>query len=172
MSERGLKEKLEMVTNTMVIAAVLLFGFVIYRSYIHPTESTQQGEPAAGTALPALPGYSWNQHNETLLLVMRKGCHFCEDSMPFYRKLLQVERDGKTKAHIVSVLPDEEIAAIRLLQQANLNTPVVASYPLSQLNVSGTPTVILVNHDGRVERSWVGEQQAEGQKAILDAIRN
>jgi hypothetical protein len=107
MSGRRFKEALEVVTSIMVIAGIILFGFVSYRILSHhPAESAQVAPegPAVGTVLPALPGYNWQQHSETLLLAIRKGCHFCEDSMPFYRKLLQAERNGDSKAFLVSVL--------------------------------------------------------------------
>jgi len=166
----GFKEKLEVVTNIMVIAGVLLFGFVLYRSYTNQAKLVQES-PAVGTVLPALPGYSWDGHSQILLLALRKGCHFCEDSMPFYRELLKAEKNGGSKAHLVSVLPDEEIDATRLLHDAQLDVPMVAPFQLQRLHVSGTPTLILVNGNGTVEKVWVGEQDAAGQQAILDAIR-
>ena len=172
MSGRGFKETLEVVTSITVIAGVLLLsGFVVYRSLNHPAESAQV-PPAVGAALPALPGYNWGQHSKTLLLVIRKGCHFCEDSLPFYRELLQAERNGDSKVFLISVLPDGEIDATHMLQDAQLDVPVVASFPLQQLHISATPTVVLVDRNGRVEHAWVGEQQAAGRKAILAAIRN
>ena len=166
------KEALEIVTSIMVVVGVLLFGFVVYRQLIHPTGAVQAAEPAEGTVLPALPGYNWAQHRETLVLAIRTGCHFCEDSMPFYRELLKAEKDGESKAYLVSLLPDAETAATHMLQDAQLDVPVVASVPLEQFHISATPTVILVDRNGRVEKTWVGEQQPTGQKAILDAIRN
>lgn len=70
------------------------------------------------------------------------------------------------------MLPDGETAATQMLQDAQLDVPMVASFPLQQFHISATPTVILVDRNGKVEKTWVGEQQAAGQKAILDAIRN
>jgi len=115
-SARRFKETLELVTSIIVIAAVLLFGFVVYRSSIHPAEAVQAAEPEVGTVLPALPGYSWGQHGKTLVLAMRTGCHLCEDSLPFYREIFTSEKVGKSKAYLVSVLPDAETAATNMLQ--------------------------------------------------------
>jgi hypothetical protein len=144
---------------------------VLYRSVTYKAKSAPEA-PAVGTFLPALPGYSWDGHRQVLLLALRKGCHFCEDSMPFYRELLKAEKSGGSKAHLVSVLPDGEVDATRLLQDAQLDMPVVAPFQLQRLHISGTPTVVLVDGNGRVENVWVGEQDAAGQQAILDAIRN
>ncbi len=166
----GLKEKLEVVTNIMVIAGVLVFGFVLYRSYTNHAGSAQEA-PAVGTVLPALPGYGWDGRSQSLLLALRKGCHFCEDSMPFYRELLNAQKSDGSKARLVAVLPDTEMDATRLLHDAQLDVPTVAPFQLAQLHISGTPTVILVDGKGRVEKVWVGEQDAAGQQAIRDAIR-
>jgi hypothetical protein len=169
----GFKEKLEMVTNIMVIASVLVSGFLLYRSYTNTNTSraTRLPEPAAGTVLPALPGYRWDGHSHILLLALRKGCRFCEESMPFYRELLKAEKSGGSKAHLVSVLPDPEMDATRLLHDAQLDLPIVTSFQLQRLHVSATPTLILVDGNGTVEKTWVGKQDAAGQQAILDAIR-
>jgi hypothetical protein len=91
--------------------------------------------------------------------------------MPFYRELLKAEESGGSKAHLVTVLPDAELDATRVLHDGQLNVPMVASFPLQRLHVSGTPTLILVDGSGRVEKAWVGEQDAAGEKAILDSIR-
>lgn len=167
---RGFKEKLEVMTNIMVIAGVLLFGLVLYRSFTDHAKLAPEA-PAVGTVLPALPGYRWGGHSQILLLALRKGCHFCEASMPFYRELLKAEKRGAPAAHLVSVLPDGEPDAARLLRDSQLDVPMVASFQLQRLHVSGTPTLILVEGSGRVEKVWVGEQDAAGQRAIFDAIR-
>jgi len=171
MGSRGFKAKLEVTTNIMVIAGVLVFGFVVYRSLTNHAKFAPEA-PAVGTVLPALPGYSWDGHSQILLLALRKGCHFCEDSMPFYRELLKAEKGGRSKAHLVSVVPDGEMDATRLLHDAQLDVPMVASFQLQRLHVSSTPTLVLVDGNGSVEKVWVGEQDAAGQQAILDAIRN
>lgn len=167
---RGFKEKLEVATSIMVIVGVLLFGFMVYRSLTSPAKLVPE-VPAVGSILPALPGYGWDGHSEVLLLALRKGCQFCEESMPFYRELLKAEKSGGLKAHLVSVLPDREMDGTRLLHEAQLDVPMVASFQLQRLHVSGTPTLILVDGNGRVEKVWVGEQDAAGQQAIRDAIR-
>ncbi len=166
----GLKEKLELATNIMVIASVIVFGYIVWHSFTSRAKSAPE-QPSVGTVLPALPGYSWGDHSQTLLLALRTGCHFCEDSMPFYRQLLNVEKRGKSNAHLVSVLPDGEMDATHLMRDAQLDVPMVAFFPLGRLHVSGTPTLILVDGKGSVEKAWVGEQDATGQKAVFDAIR-
>lgn len=170
MGKGELKEKLEVVTNIMVIAGVLVFGGVLYWLYTNHAKSLPEA-PAVGTVLPALPGYSWDGHSQSLLLALRKGCHFCEDSMPFYRELLKTEKSGGSKARLVAVLPDSETDATRVVRDAQLDVPMVAPFQLQEIRVTGTPTVILVDGKGTVEKVWVGEQDAAGQQAIRDAIR-
>jgi len=170
MSKGELKEKLELVTNIIVIVGVLALGGGFFWLYTNQAKSVPEA-PAVGTVLPALPGYNWDGHTQSLLLALRKGCHFCEDSMPFYRELLKAEKSGGSKAHVVAVLPDTVIDATRVVQDAQLDVPMVAPFQLQRLHVSGTPTVILVDGKGMVEKVWVGEQDAAGQQGIRTAIQ-
>ena len=63
-----------------VAASILIFQFVNTR--IHRVHNA-----AVGDRLPAFDGIDWAAHESTLVLALRKGCHFCENSMPFYRRL-------------------------------------------------------------------------------------
>jgi hypothetical protein len=59
-----------------------------------------------GHTLPPLPGYRWGDHQKTLVLAIRKGCHFCEDSLPFYKRLSDLEKSNTLHAHVLAVMPD------------------------------------------------------------------
>lgn len=96
-SRRRFTEALEMVTSVMVIAGVLLFGFVVYRSFIHPAEAVQTPEPVAGTVLPALPGYNWREHSETLVLAMRQGMSFLRGQHTVLSRALQSRKRRKNE---------------------------------------------------------------------------
>jgi hypothetical protein len=170
LDSRRFRERLEVATNMVVITSGLLFGLVLYRSLVGEAKSSTEA-PAVGTVLPALPGHEWDGHGRVLLLALRKGCYICEASMPFYREILRAEQTGPSTVRLLGVLPDEESEAARLLRDAQLDIPMVASFPLEQLRVSRTPALILAGGNGRVEKVWLGEQDVAGQKEILQAIR-
>ncbi|MFZ3245213.1 MAG: redoxin family protein, partial [Candidatus Acidiferrales bacterium] len=122
--------------------------------------------------LPMLPGYGWQSNPQSLVLAIRKGCHFCEASMPFYRKLYDLEKSNALKAKMIAVLPDSATDAFEVLSTQNLPMPFISGANLSSLSVSGTPTLILVDRNGKVEKTWVGQLNSAGEESVLAATKN
>lgn len=160
------RQYLEIATNITVIVAVVGVGLLFYWS----RASTKPMAPAIGTALPALPNYRWADHEETLVLAMRKGCHFCEDSMPFYRRLTEMAESGKIVPHLIAVLPDNSDTTTNLLRTQHLDIDHISSFNLSLLKIRGTPALLLVNAQGRVKHVWMGELQSADQSTLLQEI--
>jgi len=167
LSGKNIWKAVERATNVAVILGVLLFGVLIYRNY----RASRPDGPRTGTTLPALTGYNWQQNPRTLVLALRKGCHFCENSMPFYRKLYGLEKTGGLNAGMVAVFPDSAQDAYAILNTQRLPIPSVSQFNLSRLSVSGTPTLILVDKNGKVEKAWVGELDSAGETGVLSAVQ-
>jgi hypothetical protein len=113
------------------------------------------------------PGYDWSQRSYTAVVAIRDGCHFCEDSAPFYRHLVSMEQRGEIKAHIIFVLPDSESIGKLDIPENAVGTQVFYKVPLKSLGVTGTPTILLVNNSEQIVRVWRGElSQHEENRAI------
>jgi hypothetical protein len=85
------KEKLEAATNLVVIALACVVGYYFWQAHRTP-QSPLPESVKVGDQLPGLAVYDWKTHPRTLVLALRNGCHFCEASMPFYRKLADLEK--------------------------------------------------------------------------------
>jgi hypothetical protein len=56
-----------------------------------------------GEKLP-LADIDWARNGRTLVLALQKGCQFCSESAPFYKKL--AEQTGQPgKPHLIAVFP-------------------------------------------------------------------
>ena len=90
-----MKGKIESATNIIVILFAVIVGSVFLKDRL----STPAPEPdavKAGDKLASLDGWDWAAHDQTLVLGLRKGCHFCEDSAPFYSGSLPSSKEGQT----------------------------------------------------------------------------
>jgi hypothetical protein len=157
---------LEVVTSLCVIVGVILVSALLYHTWFHNEEIT----PRKGDHLPQLAGYPWVSSSHTLVFAVQKGCHFCEDSMPFYRKLADLSKAHKLNARLVMVLPDSAQTAQQMLRDAHVSIQPLAGVALSTLEAGGTPTLILVDSAGKVDDAWVGEQDQNGQASILKSV--
>ena len=164
--EVHVKRAFEVTTNALVaiVAVLLLYQFLSQRV-------NGPHQVAAGDHLPAIEGVSWGDHESALLLVMRKGCHFCEDSMPFYRRLAALRDGHQTGAYMVAAFPDSAEDARGVIEQEKLDIPYVANVAGSRVNATGTPTLILVDRRGVVRQVWIGELQPDAEASVIKALK-
>ncbi len=148
------EKKLEAIANVTVIVVALAVGYVVLGRYVAAYRTPRS--VAAGDRLAKIPGLDWNQHQHTLVLVLNTGCHFCEQSVPFYQRLADMQTTGGDDLEIVAVFPNDGEMVRQFMTKDNLRIRSLAAVPLEKLRVSPTPTLILVDNKGRVERSWIG----------------
>jgi len=149
-----MKTKLEAIANVMVILMALAVGSVVLTRY--ETTFRAPRSVATGDHLPKLSGLDWSSHRRTLLLVLNTGCRYCQESVPFYQKLAQTQRPDGAALEIVAVFPNEAQMVRQFTAREGLTIRSVPGVLLEDLRVNATPTLLLVNTEGRVERLWVG----------------
>ncbi len=105
-----------------------------------------------------------------LVLALQMGCHFCEESMPFYRRLSdEVVRTG---IGIIYVLPGALEESRGYLRTRGLLGGQVLQRQLRDVRVYGTPTLVLVDGGGTVKGVWVGKLNPMRERQVEDAVRN
>ena len=161
---KSITQRLELLTNLAIIVAAVLLSVVLIKNYLLPDRSKDSPRdfriPAG--AKVSLPDVDWSNNNQTLLLVLQKGCHFCTESAAFYQRLV---REGHV--HLVAVLPQTPDEGRKYLDDLGVAIDEVKQAPLDSIYVHGTPTLILVNNQGVVMTSWVGKLSADGEAEVL-----
>ena len=150
-----MKTKIEVVANVVVILLAVVVGSVFLKDRLS-SPGPQSNEVKAGDRLPRLDGWDWGSHDRTLVIALRKGCHFCEDSAPFYQRLLAQQQQEGSNTAMLAVFPDAADAAKEAVQSEGLGVQALAGVPLERLKVSGTPTLLLVDRNGTVLNAWIG----------------
>lgn len=87
-----MRQKIETAANLVFIAATVILASLFVKSHVWPNRgeaSVERGDP-----LPSIPDYDWKSHKRTLVLAQRIGCHYCENSVPFYRELTDFGKAG------------------------------------------------------------------------------
>ena len=164
-----MKAKLEVAANIFVILLAVVIGSVYLKDRFS-APNPAPNEVKAGDRLPRLDGWDWGAHDRSLVLVLKKGCHFCEDSAPFYQRLAAQQRvEGKDTA-IVAVFPDAADAVKEVVQAEALGVHALAGVPLEKLKVSGTPSVLLVDRNGTVVNAWIGMLSPRQELEVMRAV--
>jgi len=160
----------------LVVCAMICWSYATHKSISFDGATAGQvtgGESnrLRGVSLPSLTGYQWSGHRETLLLAVRSGCHYCQDSRTFYARLKQMESSGELNAHLLAVLPDDKDSGTAFLRSGNAEIEAVFDQPLNNIQVLGTPTILLVDSHGTVVREWVGRLSRDAEEAVIKAAR-
>jgi len=183
----------EIATNLSIIAVALIGATVLVKNYLfrpalpvatavrsadivaNGSRDNARGDrpaptgPAVGTQI-ALPGVSWSDSDETVVLALSNKCHFCTESAPFYQKLTR-ELADKKNVRVVAVFPQDTSEGRKYLDGLNVPITEVAQATLDSLGVRGTPTLVIVDKNGTVQQSWVGRLTAERETEVLSRIK-
>ncbi|HEU4981323.1 MAG TPA: hypothetical protein VFT88_01470 [Acidobacteriaceae bacterium] len=159
---------LERITNVAIIVAVVVFLAVVARNQLFPRKvvrPTLKTVPIGSTI--TLPGIHFSAQRNSLILGISTTCHFCQDSLPFYKRLVS-ELHGQMD--IIAVLPQSQAEAEAFVKAGGLTGTQVISANLGKIGIYATPTLLLVDNKGKVKSAWVGELDSLRQQQIISAL--
>ena len=162
-----MKHKIEAAANIIVIVFAVLVGSVFLKDRFS-TVAPESNAVKAGDKLPNLYGWEWGEHDQTLVLALRKGCHFCEDSVPFYQRLST--QQGRPNSNIVAVFPETADTVKEVVQSEGLGVHALAGVPLERLKIDATPTLLLVDRNGTILKAWIGMLSPREELEVMKAV--
>ncbi len=105
----------------------------------------------------------------TLVLFTRSGCHFCSESMPFYRRLESAAADSGVR--LIAATAEDVSANSAYLRSNGIHPENVVSASKNQIRARGTPALILIRNNGLVVDSWLGRLGPDKENDVLKRIR-
>jgi thioredoxin-related protein len=109
----------------------------------------------------------FTQQGKTLLIAISTNCHYCRDSESFYR---QLAKTVGLKTHLIAVLPMPQSKAESYVHSSIAPSLQVVSASLDTIGVSGTPTLLLVDSHGKVEKAWIGKLDDASQRQVQSQL--
>jgi thioredoxin-related protein len=163
-------QKVELTSNILIIVVALLVGGILVQKYFLASSATNEPprlQPTVGTKMN-VPDVNWSQQPKTLILALQTGCHFCNDSAPFYKRVIETVRNKNIK--LIAIFPTEVEESAAHLKELGLNGMEVKRSSLSSLQVSGTPTLILINDKGEITNYWVGKLPPDKETEVINNL--
>lgn len=170
----NLAKRIEIIANISLTIAALLLSTVLVKSYLFNNSPTPNPSPAPliaenqlqkGTKIP-LQDIDWQKNGSTLLLAVSTTCHFCTESAPFYQRL--VKERGDTR--LVALLPQTAGEGQSYLTKLGVNVDEVKQISPTAIGLRGTPTIILVDSQGRISNTWVGVLSQNSENEVLNQL--
>jgi hypothetical protein len=165
-------KKIELLANIAIVIVALALGAVVVRRYLLPaSQPAQIATPRvvkAGTKL-SMEGVDWAKNERTLVLALSTDCRFCTESSPFYQLLAQKRSGAHVK--LVAVLPQDSGDSQKYLRDLGITVDDVKQGKPGSIGVSATPTLIMIDGNGIVTKSWLGKLPAEEEAEVLALLQ-
>lgn len=175
---KSIFQHIELASHIAIIIVAILISVILVKTYLLPDSNskavTNNGAPQMSNAVVSnmlgqkidLPNIDWRKNGQTLVLALQTGCHFCTESAPFYKELIQ-KRAKEGKTHLIAVLPDPVDASKNYLSNLGIVVDDVKQMQLTTIGVQGTPTLLLINKDGIVINAWRGKLAADKEREVM-----
>jgi hypothetical protein len=80
-------KKVETAANIGIVFAVILVSFILIKNYW--MKPSTELHPAIGKGQRLnLSNLNWTPQKSTLILALSTNCHFCTESVPFYKRVV------------------------------------------------------------------------------------
>jgi hypothetical protein len=153
----------------IVAAAVIVFATFGPRGGRNPPTSSSR-LPIPGQAFPAVPGVEFSASRLTTILFLQTDCRYCNDSMEFYRALVQRSRTTHAKAKVIVISGEPSSTVAKHLSNYGISVDVVVCAPPYHYGISGTPTLVHIDSGGRVVSSYSGRLREKEEEEVLAKV--
>jgi hypothetical protein len=166
-----LYKKVELIANIAIILVAISLAVVLVKRFVFTprTENTNTIQSNVGAKL-SQPDIDWTKTDKNVVLMLSNTCHFCTESAPFYKRLVQ-EQTQRGTFRLTAVLPQPVSDGQKYLNGLGVGINEIKQLTPGAIRVQGTPTILLVNNAGVVTQEWLGKLTAEEENEVLSRLR-
>ena len=163
----GWAKCLEIATNVAILCAFLLVGALAVKRLREPSQPVLH-QPTVGERV-SLQGVDWSKSGKNLILALSTECRFCSESASFYQRLVPTALNSGVK--VIAVLPQPVSDSNSYLQKLGVKVPEILQSSLDSVEVSGTPTLLVIDAHGRIQKAWVGKLRPDLETQVVASLR-
>ena len=169
-----LNQKLDTMATVLIIVVTIMLGIVLAKQlFITSSAATSNQNNAvaqlsSGNAPLKIDGFDFSAQPKTVVIALQRGCPYCTQSAPFYKRLIENTKDKNIK--IVAVLPDSPEESREYLQKLGIDNLEIKEDASGSLPVQGTPTLFLANEKGEIINTWRGMLPSAREDEVINAV--
>jgi thiol-disulfide isomerase/thioredoxin len=161
------RSKFEFGARILILAIfVVVVGLLVKQKFFNT--AAKPPEPTVGRQV-ALSGDYFRGDQRSVVLVLQTTCGFCNASMPFYKRLIELSREKNI--NYIAVFPQTVEEGTQHLSKYGVAGLKVVQSDIDKFEASGTPTLIITNDKGVIERVWVGKLTPDKESEVVDTLK-
>jgi thioredoxin-related protein len=166
-------KRVELVANIAIILVAISLVVVLAKRFVFTARDQNQitdNIPSSVGAKISQLDLDWSKSNKNLLLILSTSCHFCTESAPFYKRLVQ-ERTQRDGFRLAAVLPQPVTDGRTYLNGLGVDIDEVKQMSPGAIRIRGTPTLLLLDNAGVVTEEWIGKLPPEKENEVLSRLQ-
>src|ERR1700761_7267476 len=167
------RSKWDTAANVAIILCCIIASTVLVRrEFFPPRPEPLPGTVAAGEHIDALGSAVPAGAQKALVLAVAPNCHFCNDSMAFYKQLVEKRNSANSPVKVVAAVasPEAKDQESSKMTASGVTPDAVVQLDFRQIKVGGTPTVLLVDRQGKVLSVWMSKLDDHGEQEVLRSL--
>jgi hypothetical protein len=163
---------LERTTHVALITVSCISAWVLIRNQLLPPKASWETivSPLQGETI-TLGGVNWEQVPQTVVVVLSAHCHWCKASVPLYQRVSKLHKAAMPAFQLIAVSAGTVDELTKFLIANSIEVDRVIPAEAARLGNQATPTVLLVDHRGKVVSSWQGAKRSSDESAFLEILR-
>lgn len=157
----------DLIANAAIVLMCLtVVAYLGQKLLAKPPQPTVISPYRAGESFDLISEKERPSSDRTLIMVVRSGCQFCTESMPFYKRLLD-QNPAPDQRRIVVMSTDPVPTATSYLSTHGIEGLQVLPLPIAaKTHINGTPTLVLVDRSWKVLKAWNGKLNPEQEREL------
>jgi hypothetical protein len=171
MDKVRVKTGVEIISSAAVIVmAVLLCVSLLFHYFSRPSGVALRHGLQNGQQIAALTGIDYRTSSKTVVIALSTKCS-CPESLELYKQVSSVYRQAGSDIQLVAVFPESQTDVETFMADAKLDFKGIANVNLDKLSIPGTPSIVLIDREGKVIDFWLGRVSGNSEKeAIIAAL--
>jgi hypothetical protein len=161
-------KRLEVAVNVALLGAFIMVAALAAQRFWNARADSRATGPEIGKKV-SLANEDWSKSDRTLVLAISTTCHFCSESADFYKRL--VPAAAGRGIPVIAALPQTSAEGRLYLDRLGVNVQDVFQSSLRALGAAATPTLLVIDKNGRVSKAWVGKLGPEAENQVLASLR-
>jgi len=157
----------------LIAACIVSIALLLERRFVPASNPSAmaQGSKLIGKPLD-VPGVDWKAHPVRTVLYMSTHCHFCLDSMAYYRRLAEARSKSGALVPLTVVSLDAPEDIKGLLSAEHVAADGVYKLPSADPRLRSTPMLLIADSKGIVRRAYIGKLGPIQEAEFLGILRS
>lgn len=113
----------------------------------------------------------WERSARSVAIALRSTCKFCASSVPFYRRVSDMNRAKGSSLAIHVVSPEAPSVIGDFLGRGSISADRVFQLRLDSLGIAGAPAILIVDQRGDITGEFVGILDESSQRAVVERLK-